>query len=86
MTNIALWPGAIFATRLSPRVEYFIQTGGSALSITYCNINIVSSLVQVVLGRIGQTFGDIYEILPPLNCVYTWYSNIVYVHSESLHW
>ena len=31
---------AIFATRLSPRAVYFIQTGGSALSITYnlcCN-------------------------------------------------
>ena len=36
MTNIALgFARAIFATRLSPRVVYFIQTGGSALSITY---------------------------------------------------
>ena len=26
---------AIFATRLSPRAVYFIQTGGSALSNTY---------------------------------------------------
>ena len=36
MTNIALAsPPAIFATRLSPRAVYFIQTGSSALSNTY---------------------------------------------------
>ncbi len=36
VTNIALWlTSAIFATRLSPRAVYFIQTGGSALSNTY---------------------------------------------------
>ena len=29
-------PCAIFATRLSPRAVYFIQTGGSALSNTGC--------------------------------------------------
>ena len=33
MTNIALG-FAIFATRLSPRAVYFIQTGSSALSNT----------------------------------------------------
>ena len=38
VTNIALrFASAIFATRLSPRALYFIQTGGSALSNTYCN-------------------------------------------------
>ena len=36
MTNIVLAsPRAIFATRLSPRAVYFIQTGSSALSNTY---------------------------------------------------
>ena len=30
-----LVPRAIFATQLSPRAVYFIQTGGSALSNTY---------------------------------------------------
>ena len=36
VTNIALAsPHAIFATQLSPRAVYFIQTGGSALSNTY---------------------------------------------------
>ena len=36
MTNIALgFASAIFATRLSPRAVYFIQTGSSALSNTY---------------------------------------------------
>ena len=38
ITNIALWLHLvlrIFATRLSPRAVYFIQTGGSALSNTY---------------------------------------------------
>ena len=36
MTNIALgFACAIFATRLSSRAVYFIQTGGSALSNTY---------------------------------------------------
>ena len=31
-------PRAIFATRLSPRAVYFIQTGSSALSNTYCTL------------------------------------------------
>ena len=36
VTNIALrFACAKFATRLSPRAIYFIQTGGSALSNTY---------------------------------------------------
>ena len=36
VTNIALAsPHAIFATRLSSRAVYFIQTGSSALSNTY---------------------------------------------------
>ena len=36
VTNIALgFASTIFATRLSPRAVYFIQTGGSALSNTY---------------------------------------------------
>ena len=34
VTNIAS-PRAIFATRLSSRAVYFIQTGGSALSNMY---------------------------------------------------
>ena len=36
VTNIAL-ASAIFATQLSPRTVYFIQTGGSALSNTERN-------------------------------------------------
>ena len=35
VTNIALRFASIFATGLSPRAVYFIQTGGSALSNTY---------------------------------------------------
>ena len=36
VTNIVLAPLVIFATPLSSRAVYFIQTGGSALSNTYC--------------------------------------------------
>ena len=36
VTNIAL--RRIFATQLSPRAVYFIQTGGSALSNTYSGV------------------------------------------------
>ena len=37
VTNIALsFASTILATQLSPRAVYFIQTGGSALSNTYC--------------------------------------------------
>ena len=40
VTNIALgFVSTIFATRLSPRAVYFIQTGGSALSNTYIFTN-----------------------------------------------
>ena len=42
MTNIALgFACTIFATRLSPRAVYFIQTGGSALSNTYNCVEIL---------------------------------------------
>ena len=44
MTNISLSsPHAIFAIRLSPRAVYFIQTGSSALSITYCMLLLASN-------------------------------------------
>ena len=37
VTNIVLgFASAIFATPLSSQAVYFIQTGGSALSNTYC--------------------------------------------------
>ena len=38
MTNIALG-FAVFATQLSPRAVYFIQTGSSALSNTYIYVS-----------------------------------------------
>ena len=38
MTNIAIVFNAIFATQLSNRAVYFIQTGSSALSDTFCSI------------------------------------------------
>ena len=37
-TALPLCLSTIFATRLSPRAVYFIQTGGSALSNTYCTL------------------------------------------------
>ena len=47
VTNIALgFACAIFATRLSPRAVYFIQTGGSALSNTY-KILLFSHYIQM---------------------------------------
>ena len=55
MTNIALAfasPRAIFATRLSSQAVYFIQTGGSALSNTYCTLR----------GRIKRTKCALFSI------------------------
>ena len=52
VTNIALSasPLAIFATRLSPRALYFIQTGGSALSNTYSTLLYVYTVLYVYLA------------------------------------
>ena len=53
MTNIAALPCTIFATRLSPRAVYFIQTGGSALSNTY---SIVVNFVGIKFSWISLSF------------------------------
>ena len=47
VTNIAVgFASTIFATRLSPRAVYFIQTGSSALSNTY-DINYTTIVVAL---------------------------------------
>ena len=57
MTNI----GAIFVMRLSPLAVYFIQTGGSALSNTYCilhkaikGIKSFNSSITTILLEVGS--------------------------------
>ena len=51
MTNTALsFACAIFATRLSPRAIYFIQTGRRALSNTYCMLLVVLTSQVAISG------------------------------------
>ena len=49
VTHIALsFACAIFATRLSPQAVYFIQTGSSALSDTYCEMGLNNTSNSVI--------------------------------------
>ena len=56
VTNIALTPHAIiaiFATQLSPRAVYFIQTGSSALSNTYDSFHVCSWMyIRIRIAKI----------------------------------
>ena len=44
-------PRTIFATRLPPRAVYFIQTGSSALSNTYCCVLARFRIVYLFTGN-----------------------------------
>ena len=57
MINIALsFASAIFATRLSPRAVYFIQTGSSALSNTYSHMSI--NYTTPFANEVSCSFGE----------------------------